>query len=79
LVLNREKSNGDYFFSAKFKTENSNFLRAGRDGQHLAAFVKTARRADPVRNIRLGALRAFAQLRQFHHAVVSAALTHPAF
>ena len=55
-----------------------NFLCARRDGQHLAALVKAARRADPVRNGRLAALRAFAQLRQFQHAVVSAALTLPA-
>jgi hypothetical protein len=51
---------------------------ARRDGQDLAALVKAARRADPVRNGWLAALRAFAQLRQFQHAVVSAAHFLPA-
>jgi len=48
------------------------------DRQHLAPLVITARRADPVRHMRLGALRTFADLRQFQHAVVSAAHFHPA-
>ena len=51
---------------------------ARRDGQDLTALVKTARRADPVGNGRLAALRAFAQLRQFQHAIVSAAHALPA-
>jgi hypothetical protein len=53
-------------------------LRARRDGQNLAAFVKSARRADAVRNVGFGALRTFADLRQGHHAVVSPAHFHPA-
>jgi hypothetical protein len=51
---------------------------AGRDGQDLATLVKAACRADPVRNGGLAALRAFAQLRQFQHAVVGAAHALPA-
>ena len=44
----------------------------------LAALVKSARRTNAVRNVWLGALRTFADLRQFQHAVVSAAHTLPA-
>jgi len=51
---------------------------ARRDAQDLAALVKAARRADPVGNGGLAALRAFAQLRQFQHAVISAAHALPA-
>jgi hypothetical protein len=49
------------------------------DGQHLAALVKSARGTDAVWNVWLGTLRTFADLRQCQHAVISAALTHPAF
>jgi hypothetical protein len=41
----------------------------------LAAFVKAARRANPVRHSGRGALRALVELRQFQDAVVGAA--HP--
>jgi hypothetical protein len=51
---------------------------ARRHAQNLTAFVKAARRTDPVGNRRLAALRAFAQLRQFQHAVVGAAHALPA-
>jgi len=53
-------------------------LRARRDGQNLAAFVEAARRTNAMRQIRCVALRAFVQLREFEHAVVSAALMLPA-
>jgi hypothetical protein len=62
----------------KLKTKIKNSSRARRDGQDLAALVKAARRTNAVRHIRRVALRTFVQLRQFEHAVVSAALTLPA-
>jgi hypothetical protein len=49
-----------------------------RDGQNLTAFVETAGRTNPVRHIRLRALGTGADLRQFKHAVISAAHTLPA-
>src|SRR5208283_3528462 len=51
---------------------------AGVDRQYLAALVVTACRTDPVRDVRLGALRTFADLRELQHAVVSTAHAHPA-
>src|ERR1017187_2312510 len=62
--------------NSKLKIKNSS--RARRDGQHLPAFVESARRADAVGNRRGVALRAFAQLRQFENTVVSAAHMLPA-
>jgi hypothetical protein len=53
-------------------------LRARRDSHDLATFVKTARRANPMRNVWFGTLRALAQLRKFKNAVVSAAHFLPA-
>src|ERR1051325_11996209 len=50
-------------------------LRSGCNRDDLAPFVKPARRTHPVGNIRGGALRAGAELRQFEHAVVGT--THP--
>ncbi len=46
-------------------------LLACVDRQNLASLVITTGRADPVRHMRLGALRTFADLRQFQHAVIS--------
>ena len=65
---------------AQLKIQNSKLKlsRAGGDADNLAAFVKAARRANPVRHIRRIALRTFAQLRQFQHAVVGAAHPLPA-
>jgi hypothetical protein len=48
------------------------------DGQNLTALVKATGRTHAVRHRRRVALRAFAQLREFEHAVVSAAHTLPA-
>jgi hypothetical protein len=62
----------------KIKKSELKISRACRDGQDLAALVKSARRTNAVRHIGRVALRAFVQLRQFQHAVVSAALTLPA-
>jgi hypothetical protein len=62
----------------KIKKSELKISRACRDGQDLAALVKSARRTNAVRHIRRVALRAFVQLRQFQHTVVSAALTLPA-
>src|SRR5262245_9827295 len=45
------------------------------DAEYLAAFIITARRANPVRHVWSGALGASAELRQSQHAVVSAAHT----
>ena len=45
----------------------------------LAPLVKSARRANPVRNVGSCALRAHAELGQSHHAVIRAALTLAAF
>src|SRR5690349_13824875 len=42
------------------------------DVDHLAAFIKTARRANAMRHVRRRALRARAQLRQRHHTVICA-------
>lgn len=49
------------------------------DGEDLAAFVVTAGGADPVRNVRGGALRTGAELRHGHDAIVSAAHALTAF
>jgi hypothetical protein len=62
----------------KLKTKIKNFSSDRRDSQNLAALVETAGRTHAVRNRWRVALRAFAQLRKFEHAVVSAALTLPA-
>src|SRR5205814_584829 len=43
------------------------------DGDDLASFIKAASGADPVRDVRGGTLRAGAELREFEHAIVSAA------
>src|SRR5471030_3251009 len=75
MVLSRK--NRTPIFSPH-KIRNRKFLRARRDGQDLAAFVKAARRTDAVRNVGFGALRTFANLRQGHHAVVSTAHFHAA-
>jgi hypothetical protein len=48
------------------------------DRQNLTALIITARRANPVGHMWLGALRTFADLRQFQHAVVSATHFLPA-
>jgi hypothetical protein len=48
-------------------------LSARRNGQDLTALVKTAGRADAVRNIRRIALRALAQLRELEDTVISPA------
>src|SRR5438105_2087143 len=45
----------------------------GCDGEDLAPLVVPAGRANPVRHVRRRALRASAQLRNGHHAVVRAA------
>jgi len=45
------------------------------DGNDLPAFIKTASGADPVRDIRSRALRAGAELRHLHGAIVGS--THP--
>jgi hypothetical protein len=60
------------------KLKIKNFSSARRDSQNLTAFVKAAGRTHAVRHRRRVALRAFAQLREFEHAVVSAAHTLPA-
>jgi len=56
----------------------ANLSRAGSDGQHLASLVKAARGTDAMGHIRRIALGTLIQLRQFQHAVVSAALVLPA-
>jgi hypothetical protein len=71
IRIDEMKKRGNFHRAIKSRTR--------RDTQNLAAFVITARRTNPVWYIRRGTLRANAQLRQFQHAVVSAALTHPAF
>src|ERR1700733_4848600 len=53
-------------------------LRAGVDGQHLAAFVKATGRAHAMRHVRRVAFRTLVHLRQFEHAVVGPALALPA-
>jgi hypothetical protein len=45
------------------------------DRNHLAAFVKTTRRADAMRKVRCGTLRTGAQLWESQNAVISTALT----
>jgi len=62
----------------KIKKSELKISSARRDGQDLAALVESARRTHAVRHIRRIALRAFVQLRQFQHAVVSAAHALPA-
>ena len=53
-------------------------LRSRRNADDLAAFIKATSRANPVRDVGRGALRAGAELRQFQHAVVGTAHALPA-
>jgi hypothetical protein len=52
-------------------------LRRGFNRQHLASLVEAAGRANPMWNIRSGALRARAQLGQTQDAVVGTPLSLP--
>jgi hypothetical protein len=78
LTLSRPKPRGAIVSAAQNSKLKLKILRARLDGQHLAALVKSAGRADAVRHIRRVALGAFAQLRELEHTVVSPAHMLPA-
>ena len=72
--LRAEKAKSAAGTKSKLRSSPKN-LRHRFDVQHLAAFIKPARRANTMRHIRRRALRAHAQLRQRHHTVICA--PHP--